>query len=278
MHCPAAVRGERGFAMAALLVGMSVMAIVMSVVLPAWRTAAQREREAELIFRGEQYARAVELYQRKYAGAFPPNFDVLLNEKFLRKKYQDPITRGEFQILYVGQVAGAPGQVGQAGRVSQQGPAGTQAGPTTLQQQTQGARAGQTSPFAPAAGQRGVGQGLQGAIMGVSSKATGQSLRLYNGRGNYNEWTFVATAASVQGGVGGQGGRAGARGGQDGRQGGAGRGGQDGRDGGAGRGGRFGLPPASGFPGLGGAGAPAGPGRGFPQFPGAPAPPGRGRQ
>jgi hypothetical protein len=254
----------------------------MSVVLPAWRTAAQREREAELIFRGEQYARAVELYQRKYAGAFPPNFDVLLNEKFLRKKYQDPITRGEFQILYVGQVAGAPGQVGQqqaqGARVGQQGPAGVQAGLNELARQTQGVRSAQPSEFVPAAGQGIGGRGLQGGIMGVSSKATGQSLRLYNGRGNYNEWTFVATAASVQGGVGGQGGRAGARGGQDGRQGGAGRGGQDGRDGGAGRGGRFGLPPPIGFPGLGGAGAPAGPGRGLPQFPGAPAPPGRGRQ
>src|SRR5687767_12434464 len=141
------VRGERGFAMAALLVGMSVMAILMSVALPAWRTAGQREREAELIFRGEQYARAVELYQRKYAGAFPPSVDVLINEKFLRKKYQDPIARGEFQILYVGQVAGAPGQVGQGqgARAGQQGPAGAQ--PGLLGRQAQSARGAQPSEF-----------------------------------------------------------------------------------------------------------------------------------
>ena len=56
--------------MAALLVAMSIMAIAMSVALPVWHTAMQREKEAELIFRGQQYARAVMLYQRRFPGAF----------------------------------------------------------------------------------------------------------------------------------------------------------------------------------------------------------------
>src|SRR5687768_12130665 len=110
------LRGDRGYAMAALIVAMSVMAIMMSIALPVWRTAAQREREAELIFRGEQYARAVELYQRKYAGAFPPSLDVLLNEKMLRERYTDPMSEdGEFQLLYAGQDAGQAGVVGRQG-------------------------------------------------------------------------------------------------------------------------------------------------------------------
>src|SRR4051794_32592889 len=50
----AAAGGERGFAMIALLVLMAVMAIAMTVALPAWSTMARREREAELVFRGEQ--------------------------------------------------------------------------------------------------------------------------------------------------------------------------------------------------------------------------------
>ena len=56
--------------MAALLVGMTIMAVFLTVALPAWTTAAKREREAELIFRGQQYARAVALFQRKYANTF----------------------------------------------------------------------------------------------------------------------------------------------------------------------------------------------------------------
>ncbi len=88
--------------MAALLVGMSVMSVALSMLLPAWTTMARREREAELMFRGNQYARAVAMYQRS-RGAFPPSVDVLVNEKFLRKKYKDPMTEdGEFQLLMVG--------------------------------------------------------------------------------------------------------------------------------------------------------------------------------
>ena len=59
--------------MVALLVLMAVMAVALTAALPAWSTLARREREAELVFRGEQYARAIALFQRKYAGAFPPN-------------------------------------------------------------------------------------------------------------------------------------------------------------------------------------------------------------
>ena len=95
--------------MAALLIMMSVMAIGLSMLLPAWSTMAKRERESELIFRGQQYARAVALYQRA-RGAFPPSIDVLVNEKFLRKKYKDPMTEdGEFQVIGVGMPI--PGQV-----------------------------------------------------------------------------------------------------------------------------------------------------------------------
>ena len=67
--------------------------------MPVWKQSVQREKEAELIFRAGQYARAVALYQRKYANAFPPSVDVLLREKFLRKKYKDPMTNGDFRIL-----------------------------------------------------------------------------------------------------------------------------------------------------------------------------------
>ena len=187
------VGSERGYAMAALLVAMSVMAIMMSVALPVWRTAAQREREAELVFRGEQYARAVELYQRKYAGAFPPNLDILLNERMLRKRYADPMTEdGEFQLLYVGQDAGQAGQGGQPGL------AGQQAALNELAGRTGGV------PGRGAQGGRGgvlAGPGVRGGIMGVTSKSTAASLREYNGRGRYNEWTFVATQATVQGGA-----------------------------------------------------------------------------
>lgn len=165
-----------GFAMAALLAMMTVMAIIMSMALPAWRTAAQREKETELIFRGEQYSRAIVLFQRKYANTFPPNVEVLLNEHFLRKKYKDPMTtEGDFQLIYANQQAsGQPGAGGNGGTgvVPTQGQ--PQQRPTTVV----------GSPVA------------QGGIIGVASKSTADSIRIYNGHTKYNEWVFVATQAS----------------------------------------------------------------------------------
>src|SRR4029077_12756921 len=77
--------GEAGYAMAALLVAMSIMAVMMTVALPVWKQSAQREKEEELVFRGKQYVHAIALFQRKYVGAYPPNLKVLVDQKFLRK-------------------------------------------------------------------------------------------------------------------------------------------------------------------------------------------------
>ena len=55
----AAKRTSSGYAMAALLVAMSIMAIMMTVVMPVWKQTAQREKEEELIFRGKQYVHAI---------------------------------------------------------------------------------------------------------------------------------------------------------------------------------------------------------------------------
>jgi type II secretory pathway pseudopilin PulG len=73
-------RRDEGYAMAALIIGIAVMAIVMTAAMPVWKHAAQREKEAELVFRGEQYVHAIGLFQRKYANAFPPSIDVLVEQ------------------------------------------------------------------------------------------------------------------------------------------------------------------------------------------------------
>src|SRR5438270_12510899 len=95
--------GNDGYAMAALLIAMSIMAVMMTVALPVWKQSAQREKEEELVFRGKQYVHAIGLFQRKYVGAYPPNLNVLVEQRFLRKKYKDPITGDDFAPVAVGQ-------------------------------------------------------------------------------------------------------------------------------------------------------------------------------
>ncbi len=250
--------------MAALLVAMSIMAIFMGAALPAWRTWAQREKEAELIFRGEQYARAIGLFQRRYANATPPNLDVLVNERFLRKKYKDPITNGDFQLISPG--GAVPG-------LSQQPQSPTTANPSAgrgrgIDLSASGGRQGQAGQRQAGPGPTGPGQtGSVGAggVIGVVSKSSERAFRIYNGRDSYNQWVFMATQQSNR--AGGPGGAAGRIGGDDGRGGRGvdGRGGRDGRGfqppplpGGA-------QPPRGGFPlppGGGRGGPPQNPGRG----------------
>ena len=74
-----------------------------------WATALKREREAELLFIGEQYRRAIAEYWKVSPGrrAFPPSVDSLLtDERFpnpvhhLRRVYRDPMTdTGEFEVV-----------------------------------------------------------------------------------------------------------------------------------------------------------------------------------
>ena len=100
-------RSEPGYAMAGLLVAIGIMSIVMSVALPAWRTLAKREKEAELLFRGQQYMRAIDLYQRQFPGAYPADLEVLVEQRFLRRAYLDPMTGEPFRILTPGSAAAA---------------------------------------------------------------------------------------------------------------------------------------------------------------------------
>ena len=102
-------RDQRGYAMAALLVSLAIASVMLTVAMPTWKQLSQREKEEELIFRGQQYARAIGLFQRRAGpGALPPNLDVLVQQRFLRKKYKDPITNDDFQPLLAGQQV--PGQ------------------------------------------------------------------------------------------------------------------------------------------------------------------------
>lgn len=200
---------ERGYAMAALLVGLSVMAVLMTAALPQWAHLARREKEIELIWRGQQYARAIDLFQRRYANAYPPSLDVLVEQRFLRRKYLDPITGEEFQPIYFGQpLPGAP-----------QGPG---AGPPGRAQQVPAAGGSSGTPGGTLGGTRDrigpqAAGPTQGPVVGVVSRSAETSIRLWNGRNKYNEWVFVHVPAATQPAAPGQGGRPGEpRGGQPG--------------------------------------------------------------
>ena len=195
--------GEGGYAMAALLATLGVMSVIIGMAMPVWRTVIQREKEEELIFRGRQYARAIQLYQRKFANAYPANIDMLVEQRFLRKKYADPMTKsGEFQVLYQGTLA-QQRLAAMGGRGATAPGAQTPTGPT-----------GMTPPPAPRESPFGSQvAGPQGGVVGVASKSKEKSLRVFDGRTVYSEWQFVFVPSQVtRTGPAGSVGRGGGRG------------------------------------------------------------------
>lgn len=105
-----AVRCEGGWVLIALLFLIAALGTGMAAVGTVWTTAVQREKEAELLFVGEQYRRAIESYQRHGLGdkkPYPPNLEsLLLDRRFpmpvrhLRRLYPDPMTgRSEWGII-----------------------------------------------------------------------------------------------------------------------------------------------------------------------------------
>jgi type II secretory pathway pseudopilin PulG len=190
--------------MVALLVGMSIAAIWMTAALPAWRQQVQRQREEDLIFRGEQYARAIVLFQDKNQGALPPSIDVLVSQHFLRKKWKDPITNDEFVPVGTGGLVGAPGSGG-----------------AQTPQTGRGAQAG-VQPGAQSPGQAQQPPG----ITGVRSKSSATSVKIYQNQQQHNLWQFDANLVRARMGrqaINQGGGRPGQPGGRDGGAGGRGR-------------------------------------------------------
>jgi hypothetical protein len=179
----------------------------------------------------------------------PPSIDVLVEQRFLRKEFKDPMTGEKFLVL--------PGVVPTSGVQTQIQSAQTAIGRAREETQARlNAAAGRgrgSTPSPTGAVEQPAFGTVQGGIAGVVSKSQDESLLIYNGRTRYNEWEFRYTPVAAAPGQGGDAaGAAGARGGV-----GAGARGQD-----PGRGARRGGPGSSTIDNTGGRGMQQG-GRGF---------------
>ena len=101
-------RGHEAGSVLLLVVFMAAAVLVAALVsLPRVLTEGRRQKEQELVWRGDQYVRAIRLYYRKY-GHFPRSVEDFSknpgNLHFLRKEYKDPMnsTDGSWRYIYVG--------------------------------------------------------------------------------------------------------------------------------------------------------------------------------
>lgn len=93
-------RRQAGYVLLWLLFAVAVLGVAMAAVGSVWHAAAQREREQQLLFVGDQYRRALESYWQAATGnqrQLPKSLDdLLLDARFpntvrhLRRLYPDP--------------------------------------------------------------------------------------------------------------------------------------------------------------------------------------------
>jgi len=159
---------EAGYTLAMLVMVIAIMAIMMAAAVEIVSFQAQREKEAELIFRGQQYVEGIRLYRMKY-GRYPMRMKELweANPKVLRRKWTDPITGSDkWGIVFQGQ----------GGRGIRPPGTGPRATPTRTpvferQREDEGEKVG--------------------PIIGVHSLSTDTSIKVYEGRTQYDMWKFV---------------------------------------------------------------------------------------
>jgi len=112
----------RGYSYLAVLFLVALTAAGLAALGQAWSTAAQRERETELLFRGGEIARAIAAYAKATPNPpeqYPKSLDDLVADnrgakprRHLRRAYEDPFTgKADWELVP------EPGQPGAFGAV-----------------------------------------------------------------------------------------------------------------------------------------------------------------
>jgi type II secretory pathway pseudopilin PulG len=213
-------RKQAGYSLLMVVFLVATMLILAATAVPNLLVQGRREREEEMVWRGEQYRRAIGMYFTKF-GRYPTKVDDLTKQtngvRFLRQAYTDPMNKedGSWRFIYVGpngQLIGSlrstsllqsvlstpalPGSGAQSGSLSGAQPgsaSGANPGGTLGAADQSGQQANSALAPNPLASQSQPLQGtvIGGNIIGVGSKVKESSLRIYQGGDTYEQWEFI---------------------------------------------------------------------------------------
>ncbi len=107
------LRGQEGYALTLVIFMLALIVIASVAAAPDVITNGRREKEEEMIWRGNQYVRGIRLYVRYYqmhggTTRFPTSMEDLTKNKvgirFMRQAYKDPVNPvdGSWRMIYVG--------------------------------------------------------------------------------------------------------------------------------------------------------------------------------
>lgn len=96
---------DNGHIFIAVMVGITVTMIMLTAAIEPASAKIKRENEEDLIFRGEEYARAIRAYTNEHGGAWPTKLEDLIKpgprkKRYIRKLYKNPMNRdGKWGLL-----------------------------------------------------------------------------------------------------------------------------------------------------------------------------------
>ena len=219
------VPSDDAYALVILMMLVTVLLISLTASLPRIYTQGQREKEEELIFRGQEYAKAIALYLRQFR-RFPTATKDLLQTngmRFLRREYADPMTRkGKWRFIHA-DASGTPIDSRTLARPKQPKPPGDSSSSSSSTDssfassaqnfgtgpnaQTPGAETNQEGEPKEKSAFFGEGKDIQGAfIIGVASMSNKNSIRVYNNKTRYSDWEFLGIEMGSGGQIPSQGG------------------------------------------------------------------------
>ncbi len=145
---------ENGYVLIVAIIAVNLLAIFSLMAASMWERESEREREAELFFRGNEYVRAIAKFRKKNLNRYPENIEILFKKKFIRKLYKDPVSdSGEWNFVMKSKVSGNKKLL-----------------------------------IVPAAM---LGKYIKRAyLIGVSSTSINEGFRVYRGKSRYDEWAF----------------------------------------------------------------------------------------
>jgi len=210
-----------GYAFAILMIAVTLLLISLTAALPSVYTEAQREKEEELIFRGNQYATAIMRFRMKF-GRFPNSVDELVKKtngiRFLRQEFKDPMTKnGKWRFIHanaqglildsrsmpaIGLPGANPQNPGSAFNNPGSGFNNPGAGPVSGGQtftgnpnappSAGGVPPDQESGDSQSGNQSAFSNQMGGAfIAGVASTSHKTSIKIWNHKTRYDEWEFL---------------------------------------------------------------------------------------
>jgi type II secretory pathway pseudopilin PulG len=219
-------RGEDGFTLLGVLIAVAVINIALGVATVRWSMVMKRQREIELIWRGEQYARALDCY-RQQEQTLPTELEELVDARCLRRLYTDPVSKdGPWEVIRAGDLTQEEAERLLAGGADD-APAAPDAEPPPAERRGLRARLGsassdrrrpssRTSVSSDRQGglaerlrssrseqtgraRRSRAGGMRGnaakQIVGVVSTSSAEALRERDDKRHYDEWRFMLGSA-----------------------------------------------------------------------------------